>query len=73
MTKALEILYYLEALDVDGNLTATGLQMAEFPIDPQLSKALLASHDLNCSDAILSIAALLSGTLSLLYFFFFTR
>lgn len=34
--------------------------MAEFPLDPQLAKMLIASADLNCSNEILSIVALLS-------------
>ena len=33
--RALELLNYLVALDDDGNLTALGGIMAEFPLDPQ--------------------------------------
>ena len=34
--------------------------MSEFPLDPQLSKMLIASVDHNCSNEVLSIAAMLS-------------
>jgi HrpA-like RNA helicase len=36
--------------------------MAEFPLDPQLAKMLIASCNHNCSNEILSITAMLSGT-----------
>jgi pre-mRNA-splicing factor ATP-dependent RNA helicase DHX15/PRP43 len=36
LLKALEILNYLAAVDDDGNLTALGSIMAEFPLDPQV-------------------------------------
>jgi pre-mRNA-splicing factor ATP-dependent RNA helicase DHX15/PRP43 len=59
--RALELLNYLGALDDDGELTQLGAMMAEFPLDPQLSKMLIASTDYNCSNEILSITSLLSG------------
>jgi pre-mRNA-splicing factor ATP-dependent RNA helicase DHX15/PRP43 len=34
--RALELLNYLAALDDEGNLTALGGIMAEFPLDPQV-------------------------------------
>lgn len=58
--RALELLNYLGALDDDGNLTPIGTIMAEFPLDPQLSKMVVASPRFNCSNEILSIAATLS-------------
>lgn len=36
LMRALELLNYLAALDDDGNLTALGSIMAEFPLDPQV-------------------------------------
>lgn len=63
--RALELLNYLEALDDDGNLTQLGAMMAEFPLDPQLAKMLISSCDLNCSNEILSITAMLSGSITL--------
>lgn len=62
--RALELLNYLAALDDDGNLTELGAVMAEFPLDPQLAKLLIASCSLNCSNEILSVTAMLSGTLT---------
>ena len=59
--RALELLNYLGALDDDGELTELGSMMAEFPLEPQLSKMLITSTDYNCSNEILSITAMLSG------------
>ena len=59
--RALELLNYLGALDDDGELTQLGAMMAEFPLDPQLGKMLIASTDYNCSNEVLSITSLLSG------------
>eukprot|EP00045_Choanoeca_perplexa_P010012 m.100135 g.100135 ORF g.100135 m.100135 type:complete len:702 (-) comp15115_c0_seq1:76-2181(-) len=60
LMRALELLNYLGALDDDGELTRLGAVMSEFPLDPQLSKMLIASVDHNCSNEVLSIAAMLS-------------
>ncbi len=60
LMRALELLNSLAALDDDGNLTELGAIMAEFPVDPQLTKMLIASCDYNCSNEILSITAMLS-------------
>ncbi|XP_065883366.1 putative pre-mRNA-splicing factor ATP-dependent RNA helicase PRP1 isoform X2 [Dysidea avara] len=60
LMRALELLNYLGALDGDGELTELGSLMAEFPLDPQLSKMLIASTDFNCSNEVLSITSLLS-------------
>ena len=64
--RALELLNYLAALDDNGDLTELGSMMAEFPLDPQLAKMVIASCDFNCSNEILSITAMLSGNLLLL-------
>ena len=61
LMRALELLNYLAALDDDGELTELGSMMAEFPLDPQLAKMVIASCDSNCSNEILSITAMLSG------------
>ncbi|KAL0337278.1 UNVERIFIED_CONTAM: putative pre-splicing factor ATP-dependent RNA helicase DEAH5 [Sesamum calycinum] len=55
----MEQLYSLGALDEEGLLTKLGRKMAEFPLDPPLSKMLLASVDLGCSDEILTIIAMI--------------
>ncbi len=56
---AMENLYSLSALDDDGLLTKLGRRMAEFPLEPPLSKMLLTSVDLKCSDEIITIIAML--------------
>jgi ATP-dependent RNA helicase DHX8/PRP22 len=57
---AMETLHSLGALDDEGLLTRIGRKMAEFPLEPNLSKMLLLSVDLGCSDEILTITSLLS-------------
>lgn len=57
---ALESLHALGALDEEGLLTRLGRKMAEFPLEPSLSKMLILSVDLGCSEEILSITAMLS-------------
>jgi pre-mRNA-splicing factor ATP-dependent RNA helicase DHX15/PRP43 len=61
--RALELLNYLSALDNDGNLTPLGAQMADFPLDPQMSKLLISSSEFHCSNEILTIVSMLSGKL----------
>ncbi|ORY38513.1 P-loop containing nucleoside triphosphate hydrolase protein [Rhizoclosmatium globosum] len=58
---AMETLYQLGALDQEGLLTRLGRKMAEFPLEPNLSKMLILSVDLGCSDEILTIVAMLSA------------
>ncbi|GFR73815.1 pre-mRNA-splicing factor ATP-dependent RNA helicase DHX15 [Elysia marginata] len=60
LMRALELLNYLAALDDDGEITELGSMMAEFPLDPQLAKMVIASCDNNCSNEVLSITAMLS-------------
>lgn len=58
---AMEMLYNLGSLDEEGMLTKLGRKMAEFPLEPPMSKMLLASVDLGCSEEILTIVAMLSA------------
>jgi ATP-dependent RNA helicase DHX8/PRP22 len=60
LISAMEQLYTLGALDDEGLLTKIGRLMAEFPLEPQLSKMTLTSVDLGCSDEIMTIVAMLS-------------
>ena len=60
LMRALELLNYLGALDDEGELTQVGAVMSEFPLDPQLSKMLVASPQFKCSNEILTITAMLS-------------
>jgi pre-mRNA-splicing factor ATP-dependent RNA helicase DHX15/PRP43 len=60
LMRALEMLNYLAALNDDGDLTELGSMMAEFPLDPQLSKMCIASCEFNCSNEMLSVTAMLT-------------
>lgn len=61
MIRALEVLYSLGVLDDDAKLTSpVGFQAAEIPLDPMISKMILSSNQLGCSDEIITIAAILS-------------
>ncbi|KAG6410252.1 hypothetical protein SASPL_128305 [Salvia splendens] len=67
LLKALELLYALSALNKHGELTKIGRRMSEFPLDPMLSKMIVASEKYTCSDEIISIAAMLSVGNSIFY------
>ena len=61
LVTALELLYQLGALDNEGLLTRIGRKMAEFPLAPELSKMLMFSVDLGCSEEVLTIVAMLAA------------
>ncbi|ESQ52145.1 hypothetical protein EUTSA_v10017881mg [Eutrema salsugineum] len=67
LIKALELLFALGALNQLGELTKVGRRMAEFPLDPMLSKMIVVSDKYKCSDEIISIAAMLSIGPSIFY------
>lgn len=67
LVKALELLFALGALNKLGELTKAGRRMAEFPLDPMLSKMIVVSDKYKCSDEIISIAAMLSVGGSIFY------
>jgi ATP-dependent helicase HrpA len=50
----------LAALDVQGELTHQGRQLARLPLDPRIGRMLLAAADLGCLAEMLIIAAALS-------------
>ena len=60
MMRAIEMLNYLGAMDDDGKLTELGSQMNQFPLEPELSKMVLAGVKYKCINDILTIAATLS-------------
>ncbi|OTF83214.1 pre-mRNA-splicing factor ATP-dependent RNA helicase DHX16-like [Euroglyphus maynei] len=64
---ALEQLYALGALNHLGELTRLGRRMAEFPLDPMMSRALLASEKYNCGEEMLTICSMLSVNSSVFY------
>lgn len=61
LMQALEELDYLAALDNDGDLSEIGIIISEFPLDPQMAKALLASCEFDCVNEVVTIAAMLVG------------
>jgi ATP-dependent RNA helicase DHX8/PRP22 len=60
MVMAMEQLHALSALDDEGLLTKLGRRMAEFPLEPQLSKMLIMSVQLGCAEEALTIVSMLS-------------
>ncbi|EQL35997.1 adenosinetriphosphatase [Blastomyces dermatitidis ATCC 26199] len=67
LIRALEQLYALGALNDHGDLTKVGRQMAEFPTDPMLAKAILAADKYGCVEEVLSIIAMLGEASSLFF------
>ncbi|XP_055097719.1 ATP-dependent RNA helicase DQX1 [Symphalangus syndactylus] len=61
LMQALEDLDYLAALDNDGDLSDLGVLLSEFPLAPELAKALLASCEFDCVDEMLTLAAMLTA------------
>jgi ATP-dependent RNA helicase DHX8/PRP22 len=57
---AMDGLYQLGALDDEGLLTRIGRKMAEYPLEPQISRMLLRAAELRCASPVLTIAAMLS-------------
>ncbi len=60
LVKGLQMLYALGALNHTGQLTILGRRMAEFPLEPMLSKMLIKSQQYKCIDQIMTICAMLS-------------
>ncbi len=52
LMRALELLYALGALNDRGELTKMGRRMAEFPVDPMLSKTIIQSGEFGCSEEV---------------------
>lgn len=67
LIRALEQLYALGALNDRGDLTKLGRQMAEFPLDPMMSKALIAAGQYGVAAPVLAICAMLSVGNSVFY------
>lgn len=64
---ALEQLYALGGLNHHGELTKLGRRMAEFPVEPTMSKMLIASEKYKCVEQILTITAMLSVNNAIFY------
>ena len=67
LIRALENLYALGALNDKGALTKLGRQMAEFPTDPMLARAILAADKHGCVEEVLSVIAMLGESAALFY------
>lgn len=67
LIRALEQLYALGSLNDRGELTKLGRKMAEFPLDPMLSKAVIASEKYKCVSEVLSSVSMLSIGASIFY------
>lgn len=59
LINAMESLWTLGALDDEGSLTRLGRKMADFPLDPAMSKTLLVGVDLSCADETVTVMAML--------------
>ncbi|WFD44068.1 RNA helicase [Malassezia psittaci] len=67
LIRSLELLYALGALNDRGELTKIGRRMAEFPVDPMMSKAILASEEYHCTEEVLSMVSMLAESSSLFF------
>lgn len=67
LIKSLELLYALGALNLGGQLTATGRQMADFPLEPMFSKCLISSAAYGVLEDVLLVIAMLLEASSLFY------
>lgn len=61
MANSMYQLWMLGALDNHGELTKLGRDMANFPLDPTMSKMVIESIDDRCSNEVLIIVSMLSG------------
>lgn len=60
LKSAMKQLWVLGALDDNGDLTARGLKMVEFPLDPSLAMMLFAAQKECCTDDVVTIVSMLS-------------
>ncbi len=67
LMRALEQLYALGALNDRGQLTKLGRRMAEFPVDPMMSKMLISAEKYGCVEEVLSVTAMLNTGGALFY------
>ncbi|KAH7439835.1 hypothetical protein KP509_04G078700 [Ceratopteris richardii] len=57
---ALQKLFIIDAIQEDGSITHLGRRMAVLPLEPSLSRMLLAAEEAGCLSEALTIAAMLS-------------
>jgi len=61
LIKSLRTLFLTGALDEDGKLTELGKQMAQFPLEPQFARVLIASDELGCAESAVTLVSLMSS------------
>ncbi|KAJ9169495.1 hypothetical protein P3X46_017682 [Hevea brasiliensis] len=66
LTDALKQLYPIDAIDENGSITSVGRTMAEFPLEPSLSRTLMEANENGSLSQALTVAAMLSAETSLL-------
>ncbi|KAI5122441.1 hypothetical protein M0805_008753 [Coniferiporia weirii] len=66
---AFKSLFIIGAIDNKGVLTPIGRQMNSFPLEPSLSRALLAARELGCMQEVLGIVSVLSASSKLFFDF----
>jgi pre-mRNA-splicing factor ATP-dependent RNA helicase DHX16 len=64
LIKSLELLYMLGALNDKGELTKMGRKMAEFPIEPMMSRAIMASEEYGCTEEVGHLSSISLATIS---------
>ncbi len=67
LIRSLEQLYALGALNDRGELTKLGRRMAEFPVDPMASKAIIQSEKYKCTEEIITIVSMLFTGAAIFY------
>ncbi|KAG5489963.1 hypothetical protein JKF63_00081 [Porcisia hertigi] len=60
LERALDHLFLLGAMKADGRLTVTGRRMAEFPLEPSLSKCLIRACALGCGRHMAMAASMIT-------------
>ena len=59
INRALDRLLNLGCIDENGSITQLGKEIAQLPMKPQLAKAIHKSVELNCTDGMLTVAAMM--------------
>lgn len=68
LISSLEQLYALGALNSEGDITTRGRTMAELPLDPMYSAAIIASNRNSCTKEVIIICSMLSSQGSLFFY-----
>eukprot|EP00929_Paragymnodinium_shiwhaense_P106647 TRINITY_DN7220_c0_g1_i1.p1 TRINITY_DN7220_c0_g1~~TRINITY_DN7220_c0_g1_i1.p1 ORF type:complete len:696 (-),score=153.23 TRINITY_DN7220_c0_g1_i1:408-2495(-) len=60
MMRALEMLYFLSAIDEESDLTEIGRYMADYPIDPHMGRMMISAARRGCVDEVTKVVSMLS-------------